>query len=477
MVIVQRLEADLRALSQVTFKNTNPAVEPTDVVVFSRSRDFYNFAPAELGGIFYRGLPIKGADPSHLVVTYGGLDESTRTTLMHELTHDLFARNFGPAPPWLDEGWAQFYSTITIKDGQLRIGEPLPDLTFTEESSPFLANAKGRQVIAIPIADVAAPSALLQWTSDDFSHSSKHAEPRLDEVITRSGRYLGAWALIHMLTDGNNPYSERYRAFQEQVRNRSVEHAWSRAFSGIKLEVFDRDFRSYLREGRLTVHSLPYDAGLTAPLRKKRTLADAEVHALWARLHVASSSHFPEGLAQASAELRAATQSDAQFPEPYYYRALLAHDRNELAIARSEIERARDLSPDDPRFILTELHIQLEQAGDKLSEEEARLFSPRVESLARAENSPRALLFAARYFLSFGERERAIELAHRAVTQSPVDPFVLNDCALILEQAGELDEAVEHQRAAIAFLNEGHSVSAPLREDLARMEASRARGR
>ena len=43
------------------------------------------------------------------------------TTLRHELVHDVYARNFGAAPPWLNEGVAQYFSTVELIDGQIHI--------------------------------------------------------------------------------------------------------------------------------------------------------------------------------------------------------------------------------------------------------------------------------------------------------------------------------------------------------------------
>lgn len=61
----------------------------------------------------------------------GHLSGRVRTTLLHELTHDLVNRWFGWAPAWLSEGWAQYYSTTRGAGGFLFAGEALPGLTFT----------------------------------------------------------------------------------------------------------------------------------------------------------------------------------------------------------------------------------------------------------------------------------------------------------------------------------------------------------
>jgi len=161
-------EQALEALDQVAFEHSRKSLEPTTVVVFSSGSDFHAFVPELIEGRSYRKLP-GDLEPSRFLLLYGTLSTESRINCLHELTHDLFGRNFGAAPPWLNEGWAQYYSTLEIEPDRLRVGKALPHLTFTTESWPFAARAEdGSDVLAMPIDLVAAPSQLLRLGHREF---------------------------------------------------------------------------------------------------------------------------------------------------------------------------------------------------------------------------------------------------------------------------------------------------------------------
>lgn len=106
--------------------------------------------PELVEGSFYRKLP-GDLEPARFVILHGTLGTESRIAFLHELTHDLFERNFGPAPPWLNEGWAQYYSTIQIEPDRIRVGSALPHLTFTAESEAFAARADDGSVVIVVV--------------------------------------------------------------------------------------------------------------------------------------------------------------------------------------------------------------------------------------------------------------------------------------------------------------------------------------
>lgn len=473
-LIAKQLESDLKAISQAAFKSVHPVVDDTDVILFSHSAHFHKFATADFGGYFYRHVPFT-SETRHTVVTYGDLDEATRTTLMHELTHDLFARNFGPAPAWLNEGWAQYYSTVRVEAGQLRVGGALPSLTFTDEARPFVASHNGQMLVAMPASMVAPPSVLTRMSSEDFYHVSRRANSTPDEVIEQSGRYLGAWGFLHMLIDSKGLYSDRFNSFLADVRTASVDDAWTRAFQGIDRERLDRDFRAYLLRRELSVFIVPASNKDEAKILRRRKLSDGEVHALWARLRLASPSLSPaDRLTQATQELDAALQSEPRLAEAFYYLGVIALHENRFDQAAIHFERATSLAPEESRFLSAQLRLELTKRGDRLENEEALSLRPKMEHLAEIGDSASALLLAAHYFLALGARERALALGQRALERSPVDPHILHSYALLLEGANQIGEAIAHERLAVAFLTEDQNGRAEMLTELRRMEARAA---
>ncbi len=230
--IARELEQGLEAIDQVAFEHARTKLEPTTVVVFNSASDFHAFMPELVEGRFYRGLP-GDLEPSSFLVLYGSLDDSSRITCLHELTHDLFDRNFGPAPPWLSEGWAQYFSTIQIEPDRIRVGAALPHLTFTQDAEPRMARADdGSVVLAMPVDQVARPSQLLGMDRRTFYASPLSQQASPEQRLNATSLYLGAWALVHLLHDGPEPYPKRFKRFLDAARHSPLEKAWAGAFAG-----------------------------------------------------------------------------------------------------------------------------------------------------------------------------------------------------------------------------------------------------
>lgn len=450
--IAEQLEQDLDALSQAAFENARPILNETEVVVFADSDDYHHFAEQSTAGIFYRRSPLDLEAP-HRVITYGGLNSGTRTRLLHELTHDLFERNFGPAPTWLNEGWAEYYSTVRIVDDRIEIGRALPDMTLTQESVPFVGQFEGKSLIAIPIASVAVPSQLMGMPSEEFYQLSDELEPDIEVELARTGRYLGAWAFVHLLLDGENPYAKRFQVFLREARESSVEEAWGRAFSGVSTAVIDRDFRRYLANGELMVFALPYKPP-AAPAVTVHPLTDGEVHLLWAQLYTARLGERKEAAANVRRELKDAIAADPELVEAHHWQGLLAMHEQQWDVSSAALERAARRDPENPRYLFSALRLEVTKRNGVIASEDVPVLLPKIERLARTAISAPQLMIAALYHHGLGNSSQALALAQRAVARNPIDPVILDNYATLLEGANQWQEALEVQRHAVAFVSE-----------------------
>lgn len=91
---------------------------PVRVMLFRSARDFAPFRRGES----HRGLFLSGAERDWILVPDSGGD--TLRALRHELVH-LMLRHALPSPPpaWLEEGLADYYSTMEISGGSVRLGK------------------------------------------------------------------------------------------------------------------------------------------------------------------------------------------------------------------------------------------------------------------------------------------------------------------------------------------------------------------
>jgi tetratricopeptide (TPR) repeat protein len=365
----------------------------------------------------------------------------------------LFERNFGPAPPWLNEGWAQYYSTIEVQQDKLRVGGTLPHLSFTLEGAAFDGRAAdGSYVLAVPVGRIPPPSQLLAMDRQTFYAFAKGRDPESDASLQGLATYMGAWALVHMMHDGPQLYQARYRRFMEKVRDAQVQSAWESAFAGINPADFDRDFRLYLASEKLTLFEYPRRRTALSWRLSRRTLSDAEVRILWSRLSPAEGA---AGMA-AEVDLQAAVAEAPESPEARYYRGLHWLHRKQLGAAERDLLEAARLAPQDPRFLLGVLMLRIAQApqsdarvhpGDAIAQAAA--------PLAGLANSAMQLRVLALVYNDLGDHEQALGFARRASALSPIDSLSLDTEAQVLSSMGRNQEALELQRSAVAFLPEG----------------------
>lgn len=463
------LERDLALVAQAAFQSPNLVVAPTDVVVFSQHAHFHRYFPESSGGLFYPRLPLLPESQS-TVVTFEKLSASMQTTLRHELVHDVYARNFGAAPPWLDEGFAQYFSTVELAQGVIRVGAALPGVAMTGASQPFVAEEDGASVLAIPRAMIPAPSALLAMSDDEFYARGDVPDGELGTSPERLARYLGAWVFVHYLMGQNGDASHRFQRFLSIVRTTSVARAWEEAFAGVDTRKLDEDFRSYLASGRLGLSAVRYREPTQSPSRKVRALGDGEKHVLLAKLVLALRLTAAE-MPVFAKELDLALHSDPRPPEAYYLRGMVAWSQGKTTEAERDFESALRLAPNAPLILRASLDLRLEQQGGQFGAQELMEFRVAVEKLESLSTSASELLFIAQFYAQVGEEERALTLGSRAVTKSPVDPFVLSQYARVLESCRRLEHAITIQRRALSFLHEHRALQERFQSELERMES------
>ncbi len=451
--LAQELEENLTALEQVAVVDARMPVEQTTVIVFEHESDFHAFEPSLVEGRFKRSLPLD-LEPGRYLLLHGALARRSRIACMHELTHDLFERNFGPAPPWLNEGWAQYYSTIEVEPDRVRIGRALPQVTFTDSAEPFTGLAADKTpVLAMPISLVPPPSELLRVTRSDFYEAALRDNPDEAARIRETGLYLGSWALVHMLHDGPEPYPTRYKTFLNEVQRDRVEPAWRRAFAGISDANFDRDFRSYLGKGELAMFEYGRSKGDSSPAITERTLSDAEVRVLWARLTPPTGANANAAQRDLDAAVREApTSADAR-----YFRGLFRLKQHRSAEAELDLTSAHELAPKDPRYLYGLLWLRTSRTP------EAERLTPGAPimqlALALAPVAHTAAQFhaVAIVLLAAGSPSEALPFAERAVKLAPIDAQVLDGKAQVLDALGRAAEAADTERAALAFLPDGEN--------------------
>jgi tetratricopeptide (TPR) repeat protein len=445
------LEESLDALTQISFEHPRIPVERTTVVIFRSGSDYHAFRPEQTAGTFYKRLP-NDPEASRFVVVYDSLTPETRKPFIHELTHDLIERNIGAAPPWLNEGWAEYYSTLRVVDGKVVIGESPRALTFTDERAySTVQDGRGGWVLAIPIDQVPPPSSLMKMPASEFYRSVLTEHANNDDDLRGETLYAAAWAFVHMLVDGPSAYQRRLAAFlRSSVSGKSVEDALRDGFGDLPPEQLDRDFRKYLGAGEIAVWQLRYQPPAKPFAFSVRALPDYELHLYWARL----TKWTGPSAATARRDLDAARAAEPFSPEPRYYRGLFEMAQDDLPAAKTELAAALAADPNEPRYLLGLLYLLRKEAEVASSPDKVREVATLAARLGSTARTATELNAAADTLNHLGRPDAGLALAQRAAKLAPYDADVLDTYANALFELGRVAEAIDIQTAAVSFMDE-----------------------
>lgn len=152
---------------------------PVTVYAIASESRFAAVRPGPSTHGFYQSAPL-----SDLIVVRAGR-ESGRI-LLHEYVHMVLHHSTGPLPKWLEEGLAEFYSTLEISNRRIRLG--------------------------IPVESHLGILSQLPWLAPDELAAVTRGSRVYDEASRAGVFYAQSWALVHMLRLGEG-YRNSFDAF------------------------------------------------------------------------------------------------------------------------------------------------------------------------------------------------------------------------------------------------------------------------
>jgi hypothetical protein len=214
---------------------------PTTVVVFRDERSFAPFKPTTAGGErrdSIAGYFLTTPEARYMVVAMHRDMRQTFQHLFHEYTHYVVRQNLGPIPHWLNEGLAEYYSTLQAdpRAGRSVLGQPSPIR---------LAALSGGQLM--PLADVLT-----------YDASATLAQP----PERAAAFYAQSWALVHYLQHAEaGRHAAGVGAYLQAIQaGRPVADAVQSAF-GMPLRELESRFLGYIRRGSYSHRVLKEPAG------------------------------------------------------------------------------------------------------------------------------------------------------------------------------------------------------------------------
>lgn len=202
------------------------AAKPTRLIVFSSEGEFKPYRANAVSRAYYQSA----ADRDYIVMS--SLDEESQRVVVHEYVHLLVRRSNLDYPIWLNEGIAEFFSTIEPQGSNMAVGRvPIDRLQYL--------NTEAR---LIPL-----PRLLAVEYNDPEYNTTAHA----------GTFYSESWALVHMLmTDVR--YRPSAHTFLNAVGNGTEASAALTAAFGKPLAAVQSDLEGYIRKQTYAYFTTPY---------------------------------------------------------------------------------------------------------------------------------------------------------------------------------------------------------------------------
>lgn len=415
------------ALSDV---DTAPA-RPLLIFAVRDEQGFRELMPG-LGELLPAGVFVETSGEQRIVLRLDATGDSPFNTLYHEYHHVLLrARGERPLPSWVVEGLAEFWSQAVIRTHEVELGNP------DNSHLRFLQNEP-----MMPLDE------LLRIYG--YRHDTERRALRT--------LYAQSWALTHwiLLGDGTGTGQAKLDRYLELLAggSDSVE-AFVDLFG--PLEEVESNLKRYARQSMFPAMRIPAPEQSDEPF-EIRPLSASESAGHKADFLIAMGQNeaarrvlergaAPEGserlgvLAFESSEYDEATRwfddavrnGTATFLS-YYYRALLANERGDHAMAVAELERSIEL---ESRFTPALLELASHYARDPERRERASELLERAVELTPADRL--ALAELGRKLLEFGRPEEARKVLERMLALPPVPGS--KAIARALEEAIERFEA------------------------------------
>jgi tetratricopeptide (TPR) repeat protein len=289
-----------------------PAEFPTRIVIFKNADLFYIYAPNRSIAAFYAPGPLRDS------IVMGEPSAESYPVTIHEYVH-LVVRHSGlHLPLWLNEGWAEVYSTLKpVKDG-VAVGD----------------------LIDAHVKDLAQG----RWFSLPELEKITNSSPEYNEASRMGMFYAESWALTHMLYLSPD-YKKNFGKFIGALnKGRGLDDALSTAYGKTETQVF-ADLRDYLSRKKLygTVFMTPFEKSGETPVVTPVTSYDS--YLMLADLHAASHHIVEAGRLYQQLET-----DEPKRPEAFAAAGYLAVSIEQKENARKEFRKAYDLGSTDPQL-------------------------------------------------------------------------------------------------------------------------------
>jgi tetratricopeptide (TPR) repeat protein len=300
------------------------AARPARLIIFSGATEFKLYRPSETAYAFY----MAGFDRDYIVMT--AFDTDSYPIVVHEYVHLAVQHSGAAYPIWLNEGLAEYFSTLEPMPGKMSVGKvPVQRLGHLNNDGPFM-----------PLSGLLA----VGFESEEYTH--------LDHVDTF---YSESWALVHMLmTDKRyQPKTDGY--LQAVARGADAKDALTSTY-GRTVAQIEEDLRQYIYRKAFNYAQVTFQEPKIGEKLSVRAVDDFEAGVMTANL---LSSGAPDAAAKAFDALARQKPDDLSLVES---RAYFELRRGDQAAARPLFARAVELGSTNAQLYIDDASLTVGDA-------------------------------------------------------------------------------------------------------------------
>ncbi|MBV9959559.1 MAG: DUF1570 domain-containing protein, partial [Acidobacteria bacterium] len=246
--VATRLEQFRDVFTRLLKKTNFSSATPTTVVVFKDHDSYSKIGPPNTTGYF------QAADDMNYIAL-STLNDSVNDpfkTIFHEFVHFLVKNNVQDMPLWFNEGLAEYYSTMEIRDGDRKV-------MLGRVISPHVFELRERKLIPLQTLFT------IDHTSSYYNESNK-----------QSLFYAESWALVHYLLLNTERQPQLGRFLNLILTGMAPEKAFPVAF-GTDPSTLEKELREYVKRDNYPMQVATFEQKLEFDLEMQATpLSEAE---------------------------------------------------------------------------------------------------------------------------------------------------------------------------------------------------------
>lgn len=318
------------------------------------------------------------------------------TIFRHELIHRLIRQRLPNAPPWLNEGMAEYFPQSQIQGGVAHVGLLSPRLVRVAQS---LGDSLKRRSSLLP-SDLPRLNELMAATEAKLASGDKY--------------YIAAWAAVHYLLNGPPDGNLRFRAFIADLgAGVDQKTALERHYGPLpELATGYARYLEQLARGEPTREwKFPVDVARFTVQPQVRPLDDAEVHWLWSWLWPARTGE----------QLTLAQEHLPSSPKTLLFAARVAFAHDDQARVDQLLKAALAQAPNDRLALTWSVSRRVAQQAELPTERRNLLpLDTDVRRLAKVADETPELAAIALYGAIGGDIKITLPAAQRAVALDPL---------------------------------------------------------